>query len=179
MNRTIWVTAILVTSGAVLAPAQEETPPRQPTAREQPPAATRGSPSAPARSSAPAVRNDERDRRLVVGTWKDEYKGKRTLTLKEDGSGTMVVELSGLQASLFAARLKFDMRWSLKDGRLKKRTTGGEPAVKVQLILSTMGDRVDEQILELTDKRLLLLDQDGKTKYDWRRVMEDQRKPVP
>jgi hypothetical protein len=32
-----------------------------------------------------------------------------------------------------------------------------------------MGDRVDQPILELTADQLLLLDQDGKTKYDWRR----------
>jgi len=32
-----------------------------------------------------------------------------------------------------------------------------------------LGDQVDEPILELTEHRLLLLDRDGKTKYDWRR----------
>jgi hypothetical protein len=55
-------------------------------------------------------------------------------------------------------------------GHLKKQTIGGEPAGKVQAILKIMGDRVDEPILELTQDRLLLLDKDGKTKYDWRRV---------
>ena len=117
----------------------------------------------------PADRN-ERYRRLVVGTWEDDYQGKRTMTLKEDGTGTMVVELKGVKATLFASRLRFDMKWSVGDGRLKKRTIGGEPSLQVRLILKTMGDRVDEPILELTKDRLLLLDKDGKTKYDWRRV---------
>ena len=62
------------------------------------------------------------------------------------------------------------MTWSVEEGRLKKHTVGGEPAQKVQWILKTMGDRVDEPILELTADRLQLLDGDGKTKYDWRRV---------
>jgi hypothetical protein len=62
------------------------------------------------------------------------------------------------------------MKWSVEKGRLKKRTVGGKPAAQVQLILSTMGDRVNEPILELTKKRLLLLDKNGKTKYDWRRA---------
>ena len=113
---------------------------------------------------------DEQFRRLVVGTWQDEYQGKRTMTLQEDGTGKMVVELDGLKAKLFAPRLEFEMVWSVEKGRLKKRTLQGEPAVTVQLILKTMGDRVDEPILELTQDRLLLLDKDGKTKYDWRRV---------
>jgi hypothetical protein len=40
------------------------------------------------------------------------------------------------------------------------------------MILKTMGDRVDEPILELTEERLLLLDSDGKKMYDWQRVKE-------
>jgi hypothetical protein len=92
------------------------------------------------------------------------------MTLNKDGTGTMLVELSGLKATLFAGRLRFDMKWTVENGRLKKQTIGGEPAGKVQAILKTMGDRVDEPILELTRDRLLLLDKDGKTKYDWRRV---------
>ncbi len=112
---------------------------------------------------------DQRYRQLVVGTWEDDFQGKRTMTLKADGTGTMIVELSGMKAALFASRLEFNMVWSLEDGRLKKRTIGGKPEVRVNMILKTMGDRVDEPILELTQKRLLLLDQDGETRYDWRR----------
>ena len=91
------------------------------------------------------------------------------MTLKDDGTGTMIVELSGVKATLFAARLQFDMVWSVEDGRLQKRTIGGQPAARVNMILKVMGDSVDEPILELTEDRLLLLDKDGKTKYDWRR----------
>ena len=92
------------------------------------------------------------------------------MTLAGDGTGTMVVELEGVEAKLFAPRLRFDMNWSVENRRLKKRTIGGEPALQVRLILKTMGDRVDEPILDLTEDRLLLLDKDGKTKYDWRRL---------
>ena len=113
---------------------------------------------------------DQRFRDLVVGTWEDDYQGKRTMTLRKDGTGTMVVVLSGVKASLFASRLQFEMKWSVQKGRLRKRTLRGTPELRVQMILKTMGDRVDEPILELTEKRLLLLDKDGKTKYDWRRV---------
>ena len=111
-------------------------------------------------------------RRMIIGTWEDDYRGHRTMTLGDDGTGVMIVELSGLTASLFASRLRFDMEWSVEAGRLKKRTVGGEPARQVQMILKTMGDRVAESVLELTPDRLLLLDQDGKTKYDWRRVVK-------
>jgi hypothetical protein len=157
-----------VGSRPVPAPAKEalvaaRTAPAQPAA--EPTSATQPAPQ-------PATQ-DERYRALVVGTWEDDYQGKRTMTLKEDGTGTMVVELSGMTAKLFAARLQFDMVWSLEDGRLKKRTLGGQPETRVAMILKMMGDRVDEPILELTQDRLLLLDKDGETKYDWRRKKEE------
>ena len=91
------------------------------------------------------------------------------MTLKEDGTGIMIVELSGMQATLFASRLEFDMVWSLENGRLKKHTIGGRPETRVNMILKMMGDRVDEPVLELSPDRLLLLDKDGETRYDWRR----------
>lgn len=117
----------------------------------------------------PDTNEDARLRKLVVGTWTDNYEGKRTMTISPDGSATMLVVLEGLNA-IMGSRLRFDMEWSIDDGRLKKRTIGGEPSGRVNFILKTMGDRVDEPILELTEKRLLLLDGDGETTYDWSRV---------
>ena len=105
---------------------------------------------------------DQRLRQLAIGTWEDDYEGKRTMTLRDDGTGTMVCELEGWNAT-FASRLQFEMTWSVKDGRLKKHTVSGKPAAKVRLILTALGDTVDEPIVELTDDRLLLLDEDGKT----------------
>ena len=64
------------------------------------------------------------------------------------------------------------MKWSVEAGHLKKQTISGEPEEQDNMILTTMGDHVDELILELTPDRLLLLDRDGKTKYDWKRVKE-------
>ena len=47
----------------------------------------------------------ERLRRLVVGTWEDHYQGKRTMTLQSDGTGTMVVELTGVNAFLMGVQV--------------------------------------------------------------------------
>lgn len=126
-----------------------------------------------AAAAAAEPSRDEHLRRQVIGSWQDDYQGRRTKTLDEDGTGTMVVELDGMRARLFARRLTFEMVWSIENGRLKKRTVRGQPVVQVQMILRSMGDRVEERILELTDDRLLLLDQDGKTRYDWRRKPEE------
>ena len=38
------------------------------------------------------------------------------MTLRQDGSGTMVVELTGLQAALSAPKLTFNLKWSVAAG---------------------------------------------------------------
>jgi hypothetical protein len=118
----------------------------------------------------------ERTRRKLLGVWQDHYQGKRTMTLNDDGTGTMLVELSGFQATLFAPKLRFDMQWSLDGKAFKKRTVGGEPSDKVNLILNTMGNTAEDTIVELTDDRLLLLDKNGKTQYDWKRIPKEEQR---
>lgn len=111
----------------------------------------------------------------VLGVWQDNYQGKRTMTLNKDGTGTMHVELEGAAALLYASQLRFDMTWSLEGKKLTKKTVGGEPAAKVNLILNTLGDTAVDTIMEMTEDRLLLLDQNGKTQYDWRRVKASEK----
>ena len=122
-------------------------------------------------STSPSGARDSDTRCLakIVGEWEDDYRGKRHLTVSDDGSGTMVVELDGIGKKLFAARLTFDLEWSVADGRVAMKTLGGEPKSKAQLVLKLYGNEAEYKILELTDDRMLLLDGDGKTKYDWRR----------
>lgn len=157
-RRLFTVSALLAMAfGAWIGPGCNRTAPRKPLAATSNPAANA---------------EDVRMSAQVLGTWYDEYQGRRTMTLNADGTGTMLVELSGLKAMMFASKLRFDMVWSIENGRLKKQTIGGEPSGRVKLILSTMGDSVDEPILKLTEQQLLLLDKDGETKYDWRRVRQ-------
>jgi hypothetical protein len=124
-------------------------------------------------STLPEIAEDK-SRRKLLGVWQDDYRGKRTLTLNEDGSGTMLVELSGLASVVFASKLRFDMEWSLQGTKLPMKSVGGEPADKVNLILNTMGNTAEDSILEISDDRLLLLDRNGTTRYDWRRVKKDE-----
>ena len=115
--------------------------------------------------------------RHLLGVWQDDYQGKRTMTLNNDGTGTMLVELSGAQAFLFADKLHFDMRWSADGEKLTTTSIGGEPKDKVNMVLNMMGNTAEYKILEATKDRLWLLDEDGETKYDWRRAITiDQSK---
>lgn len=131
-------------------------------------------PSTTSPESAQKDPAEEATRLKLLGTWKDNYRGKRTMTLNEDGTGTMVVELSGAQALLFASKLEFEMKWSLKGNIITKTSLRGKPQEKANLILNTMGNTADDTILEITPDRMFLLDKDGKTEYDWKRSNTDE-----
>lgn len=119
--------------------------------------------------------SDEQHRANIVGTWQDEYQGKRTLTVHADGTATMVVELEGVAATLYAKKLTFDETWEIQDGVLTQKLLGGKPEGRVKLIMSTMGDSSRQEILELTAERMHLRDLkgDGTIEYDWQRVSND------
>jgi hypothetical protein len=112
---------------------------------------------------------DDRFRKVILGDWEDDYHGKRHLTVRDDGTGTMLVEPDGIGKRLFAAELKFELEWAVSDGRVTMTMIRGEPKSKVQLILKLYGQEAAYKILEMSDERMLLLDSDGKTRYDWRR----------
>lgn len=114
--------------------------------------------------------SDEHYRALVVGTWEDDYQGHRTLTIRNDGTATMIVEPEGLAAMLYAKRMTFAEEWEIESGHLRLKAVGGEPESRVHLILQAMGDVSEQKILQLTKDRMLLLDADGTTEFDWRRI---------
>lgn len=112
---------------------------------------------------------------FVLGDWEDDYSGKRSLTVRADGTATMVCEPSGLGATLFAPRLQFEIDWKLVDNELTFTTRSGEPKTQVDMVLNLYGRSRKHPIIELTADRMLLLDPDGTTKYDWRRPKPKDR----
>ena len=112
---------------------------------------------------------DAKFRAVVTGEWEDEYQGKRHLTVSNDGTWKLVFDLEGIAKKVFAPRLSFNMQWTLADGYVTMKTLGGEPKSKANMVLKLYGNEAQYKILELTADRMLLLDGDGKTQYDWHR----------
>jgi hypothetical protein len=114
----------------------------------------------------------------MLGVWEDDYQGHRILTLKDDGTGSMVVELSGAAASLFADSLSFNQEWVFDDEQqlITMTAIDGEPATKVNLVLRIYGREATYKVAEVTDKLLVLIDQADQKRYEWRRFEADRGK---
>jgi len=120
--------------------------------------------------AGPGPERDKQLGQMAVGTWQDFYQGKRTMTLRPDGTCTMVIELTGLKAKLFTPRLELDVAWSIDDGKMHRRTLGGRPPDKVEFVNKLAGVEIADTILDLTADRMILLDQNGSQEYSWQRV---------
>jgi len=112
-------------------------------------------------------------RKLIVGSWRQDYYGERTLTVKADGTATMTILPSGVFAFGFGPKIDLTMFWSVKDGRLDYGVNGGTPADKVKLAASTWGDHWVEKIIELNENKLDLLSVDGSSHSIWERVTSE------
>ncbi|MBI1312369.1 hypothetical protein GC176_13850 [bacterium] len=110
----------------------------------------------------------------MLGVWEDDYQGHRLLTLNDDGTGSMVIELGGAAASLFADRLEFHQQWAFDDDRelITMTAVGGEPQTKVNLVLRIYGKEATYKVDEVADSLLVLIDQADQKRYEWRRVAE-------
>lgn len=122
--------------------------------------------------------DDERLRKLILGSWQQSYYGKRLLTVLPDGKATMVIRPDSVWAFAFGQQIDLDMFWTIEKGRIDYGYNGGTPKDKVELAAKTWGDRWDEQILELTDSRLVLLCADGETRSEWDRASTDKTPPA-
>ena len=117
----------------------------------------------------PALTPEQWQKKLVQGKWEDFYQGHRLLTIRDDGTAQMSIELEGLAATLFAPRLEFDIRWTLENGRVVMETTGGRPEKKAGLILKIYGDRAEYYVDAVEESRLLLRDVNDDSKFEWKR----------
>lgn len=109
-------------------------------------------------------------RTQLVGAWEDDHMGRRVMTLRPDGSGTMLVELRGPAKLLVAPKLLFNLNWSVKSRTLSLTMTGGEPAKKVEMITRRYGDRATQHIEEIDGQWLLVHDLDDGDEFEFRRL---------
>lgn len=120
--------------------------------------------------ASPSPQQDAKWRDLVLGTWQDHYEGTRTLTVRPDGTAFMLVELEGWKATMFTPRLNIETSWSIENGRFHRQIVGGHPADKVDFVKRRVGDRASDRIIHIDADEMTLVDQDGRTRYSWKRL---------
>lgn len=110
------------------------------------------------------------DKKKVVGFWEDNHHGKRYLTINSDGSGQMFCRMKGVAAFMVGNEFQLNIKWNIIDGYAVFETVGGSPNSSVSAVNSLWGAKQKQKILDLSKDQVQLLDMDGETIYNWKRI---------
>jgi hypothetical protein len=121
---------------------------------------------------------DEERARLIVGVWEQERFGKRQMTIKPDGTATMIMRPSGVWATMFGERIDLEMYWSIRDGHIDYGVSGGTPAQQTEMARKMWGDHWVEKIQKLSADEMVLLDQSTSAPSGWKRVVAKVAPPT-
>ena len=109
-------------------------------------------------------------RQLLLGSWSDEFYGKRVFTFAEDGTAVMTLELDSVGRMLYGPKLTFFIAWELKDGILNLQMTGGEPDGSAVALAKLFGEKSEQRIEHLAADEMRLRSLDSQKLYVHRRI---------
>jgi hypothetical protein len=109
-------------------------------------------------------------RKLLLGTWEREYHGSWIMKIKDAGQGTLEMRPSGLWATLIGEKVHVILNWSINDGCVELFSVSGEPETAFAAAKLIFGDRRIRKIKELTETRLVLLDEEDDSEAKWTRT---------
>jgi len=123
---------------------------------------------------------DNVDPASLIGQWKDSFFGTRTLTLNDDGSAQMVLDLDFAGRLLYGSRLEFEMKWSLEGAVIGIDVVSGKPENSAKSAMKTWGERYVYLLDAVSDDRIEMRDWDGAASYTLKRVsLEKAAEPKP
>lgn len=117
---------------------------------------------------------DDQPQSLLIGSWRDQYYGERTMTFLADGTGSMIIKLDSVGQAIYGPQLHFYLSWTNLAGVLEMKFTGGEPKEAVATISKLWGDTHQQKIESLTESELQLRSTDSGNLYTLKRLPDSQ-----
>lgn len=109
-------------------------------------------------------------RSRLLGSWQDEFYGKRVFTFRDDGTAVMTLELDGVGKLMYGPKLTFFIKWTLQDDVLTMVMNGGEPAETAVTLAKLFGETSEQRIEALGEAEMQLRSLDSQKLYTHRRV---------
>lgn len=109
-------------------------------------------------------------RQRLLGSWVDEFYGRRVFEFRDDGTATMTLELDAVGKLLYGPKLTFFIDWTLEADILTLKMTGGEPAGTAVSLAKLFGESSQQRLEGVTDAELQLRSLDSDKLYLHRRL---------
>jgi hypothetical protein len=120
-------------------------------------------------SAAAAPSEESTYSRQILGEWEQLNKGKRILTVREDGTATMKVTLEGAWSYVVGEKLEFEIHWKIEGKRLLFNMVGGKPEGSMKLVTSMYGKERNHRIEKLNEDQMILVDEKDDSHDKWKR----------
>lgn len=107
----------------------------------------------------------------LVGKWEQtKSTSKQILTIKENGTATMVIEPQGIWSTVLGKKVTVDIEWHLNAATLTLLAVGGSPENKLDYIKQLWGSEFVREIHSIEDKMFTLRDVEGDVSQKWIRT---------
>jgi|GEM_PF-2865590 len=110
-------------------------------------------------------------RARLLGSWQDDFYGRRVFTFQDDGTAEMTLELDGVGKLMYGPKLTFFITWSLKEDVLTMVMNGGMPAETTVTLAKLFGETSEQRIEQLGESELQLRSLDSQKLYKHQRVV--------
>ncbi|WP_417383734.1 hypothetical protein [Gimesia sp.] len=107
----------------------------------------------------------------LVGKWEQtKSTSRQILTIKENGTATMLIEPQGIWSTVLGKKVTIDIEWQLNAATLTLRAVGGSPENKLDYIKQLWGSEFKREIHSIEDKMFTLRDDKGDVSQKWIRT---------
>ncbi len=114
---------------------------------------------------------DPHEKPTIIGSWRDDFYGKRVFHFRDDGTATMTIELDAIGQAIYGSRLKFFIDWKQDGDILKLKMTRGEPPSALAAA-KLFGETSEQRIESIDEKEMKLRSLDSNKLYVHRRLSE-------
>jgi hypothetical protein len=132
----------------------------------------------PVATQQPESDQDATYREKLVGTWKQYETGVRWLTVRPDGTATMVVDPDWVAKAVIGSRLTVEIEWTVEEGRALFRSVSGKPETAFQAVCTLYGRDRNRPIVEMTEEKFVLLDESDGSRSEWTRIKKGETAPA-
>lgn len=123
----------------------------------------------PQTPTRPSDLTPEQIRQVVAGHWTSEYYGTRYLTVRNDGTATILFQANTMARMVVGARLRIEYTWEYDPSKERVIFTmvDGGPESGIAYVRKLWGNQQKQDVLFVCTGELHLRDLDGKTEHHW------------
>jgi len=123
----------------------------------------------PVTPTPPDQLTPEQIRKIVAGQWTSQYYGTRYLTVRNDGTATILFKANTMASMVVGSRLKIEYTWEYDPDKERVIFTmvDGGPESGIEYVRKLWGNQQRQDVLHVSANELHLRDLDGKTEHHW------------